>query len=247
MGKRPLHDSERFSDPLGDHMQAVLAAHEQRMGRATPVVGAYQGFYAGFRPQDKEGTDFLSGAEAIIGTEFRLRPSGDALGLVAYGGRQVAELDGVLSTRLAALLGQGWVVRCFLAYVIYNAEEKSFKGELACFCYHSQLDEGAKQALEVFIHNIVGRIASATHPRLALTQEQFVRVIESKGAWFLTKEDPWPELSKGSVFYRRRKTFNDRLIGAALKGNKGCLAASWIGTVLVVMAVLATVWFFFFR
>jgi hypothetical protein len=215
------------------------------MEQLVPVEEVYQGFYARFKPQDKRGMDYLAGAEGIVGAKLRLSQFGDVLGFAAHDGTQIALLEEELSERLMWLREQGWVLCCVMASTMYCADDKSFTGEFAGICYHSQLDTEAKEALEVFINNIADRIAGATRPGLTLTQEQFTRVIESKGAWFLTKEEPWPELPRGVAVYRRRQTFNDRLISAALKGNKGCIVVSWIGAAIVVVIIFGVIWFFF--
>ncbi|MDR1082538.1 MAG: hypothetical protein LBL27_01550 [Coriobacteriales bacterium] len=241
------HLTERFQDPLGAYMQTVTTAHEQHMGRFAPVDEVYQGFYATFTPQSKDGMSYLGGVEGIIGNELELKLFDEGLGFVARDGRRVALLSEHTATRLMALMEQNWVIHIVLAYTSYSAEERSFTGGFACMCYSSELEEEAKSALEVFIRNIVERIASATRPGLTLTQEQFVRVIESKGAWFLTRDEPWPQLPEGSVYYRRRKTLSDRLVGVALKGNKGCLVLSWIVLAVLAGALVLAIWFFFFR
>jgi hypothetical protein len=244
MQKLPTDDSERFQDPLGTHMRAVFDAHAKHMARFASVGEVYQGFYASFKPWDEEGTRYLAGAEGIIGSTLVLERFEEGVGFVTYDKRRLAVLDGAAATKLTTLLEQGWVVRCVLAYTVYSVEEKSFTGTFACIGYSPQLDEGIRASLDSFVNNITHRIANATHPGLGLTQEQFIRVIESKGAWFLTKEEPWPELPKGSVFYRRRRTFNDRLISAALEGNRGCAVASWVGIAIIVAAILWAIWFF---
>jgi hypothetical protein len=245
MQKRPLDDSERFQDPLGAHMRAVSTAHAKRMARFAHVEEVYQAFYASFKPWDEEGARYLAGAEGIIGSALELERFDEGVSFVTRDGRRLAVLDGEVAIKLTTLLKQGWVVRCVLAYTIYRAEEKSFTGTFACISYSPQLDEEIQASLDTFISNITHRIANATHPGLDLTQEQFIRVIESKGAWFLTKEEPWPELPKGAVFYRRRRTFNDRLISTALEGNRGCVVASWVGMVVIIAAILWAIWFFF--
>jgi hypothetical protein len=245
MKKRPPEDPERFQDPLGAHIKAVSTAHAKRMERYAPVKEVYRGFYADFKPQGEEGARYLSGVEGIIGSTLKLECFEDALTFVAHDGQQIALLEGELAARLKTLLEQGWIIRCVLASIIYNAGEKSFTGNFACISYSPQLEDEVKRSLETFINSIAHRIASATRPKLELTQDQFVRVIESKGAWFLTREEPWPELPKGSVVYRRRRTLSDRLISIALEGNRGCVVASWVATVIIIGAVCFLVWFFF--
>ena len=234
---------------MGDYMkaaQASQAAQEQHAETYPAVNEVYKGFYAGFEPSDKEGITFLSGSEGIIGTELVLRQVNDRLGFFAYDNRRVSTLEKSLSDKLNDLLSAGWTIRCKLAFIVYVSEKKTFSAQFACFCYGPELSQEQKESLENFIRNMTHRIASASHPGLALSQEQFIRVLASKGEWYLAKDEPWPELPRGSVYYRRRRTFNDRLIGAALKGNTGCVVASWIGTIIIIAAIVFAIWFFFF-
>jgi hypothetical protein len=244
MQKRPLQDPGRFQDPLGAHAKAAAASHARHMQRYPPVADVYQAFYARFQPWGKDGMSYLGGAEGIIGSELKLEAFEEGLGFVARDGRRLATLDAEPAIRLTAVLDRGWVAHCILSSIVYCVEEKAFTGEFACICYSPQLDDDAKKALEAFTGSIVERIASATRPGLALTQEQFVRVVESRGAWFLTREEPWPELTRGSVFYRRRRTFADHLVSVALQGNKGCLVALWASMAVIVAGILWAAWFF---
>ena len=246
MHKTSLHNSNRFQDPLGDYMKAALDAKRQHLERYPDVREVYQGFYARFYPLGKDGANFLSSAEGIIGSELDLRRVGSGLGFFAYDGRQISALEDTLANKLIVLADAGWTIRCLLAYTLFETEKKTFSAQFACFCLGPGLSEDHMKALENFIHNMTDRIASASHPGLGLSQEQFVKVLESGGEWFLAKDEPWPELPKGTVYYRRRRTFNDRLIGAALKGNKGCSIASWIAAVLIVAAIAFAIWHFFF-
>jgi len=249
MDKKPLHSYGRFRDPLGDYIKAAQATQvsQGEDSEKYPFVDdTYKGFYASFKPMDKEGERFLGSSEGIIGTELVVMVTEEGLGFFAHGTRRVTILDKSLANELRYLLDSGWILRCFLAFTIFEADNKTFSAQFACFCYKAECSEEQKNSLERFIHNMIDRIASATHPGLALSQEQFVRVLESKGEWYLTKDEPWPELPKGSVYYRRRRTFNDRLIGAALKGNTGCVVASWIGTIIVLAVIVCAIWFFFF-
>ena len=246
MNKIPLHNPDRFQDPLGDYMKVARETRRQHLERYPDVREAYQGFYAGFYPLGKDGANFLSSAEGIIGSELDLRSVGSGLGFFSHDGRQISALDDALSDRLTALADAGWTIRCVLAYTLFETEKKIFSAQFACFCLGPGLSEEYRKALENFSRNMTERMASAFHPSLDLSQEQFSRVLESKGEWFLTRDESWPQLPKGTVYYRRRRTFNDRLIGAALRGNRGCSIASWIGAVIIVAAIVWAAWYFFF-
>jgi hypothetical protein len=244
--QNPDRDSGRFQDPLGDHVRVTAAARDRWLNQYPQVNDVYEGFYARFEPRGKRGASYLGGAEGIIGTDLILKDFGAETGFVARDGQCVAVLESPFAERLSSLLRDGWVVRCILAATMYRSDERSLVGEFACIGYSPQLGEKEKQALETFVRNSTERIAGASRPVLELTQEQFVRIIESGGAWFLTGEQPWPELPKGSVFYRRRQTLTDHLTAAALKGNKGCLVASWAALALIAAAIIWALWRLFF-
>jgi hypothetical protein len=240
--------SDRFSDPLGDHVQLLTAEQERRISKYPPVDTVYEGFYASFDPQDKDGASYLEGAEGIIGSDLVLRQDPDGLAFVAQGdGRSIARLKGDAVQRIERALALGWKVHCVLALTTYNAASKSFRAEYACFCYDAGAEEDCVMAVEIFIQNTIQRITGGMHPGLQLNQIQFAKVMESGGDWYLTKELPWPELEKGSVFYRRRRTATERLVSIALEHNKGCGALSWFGLALVLGLVGWAVWFIFFR
>jgi hypothetical protein len=267
MEKKKLQDTERYSDPLGDHVRRATDLWQRRLERYPRVETVYNARYIRFLPLDKNGALFLSGSEGIVGSELFIKPLDDMrfagkdagsspsntagradtdaaargdLGIFSYSGRCLAYFE---DADIRELVADGWKLRCFLAHTVYNTDQKSFVACCACFCYSPELDAGSVAALETFIKHIVERIALKSYPRLDLMQEQLVRVIDSKGEWFLTKEQPWPELPKGSLYYRRRRTFNDRLIATALSGNKGCIVVSWVGLILALVAVvLLVVW-----
>jgi len=246
MNKKPQHGSNNAQDvPEGQagHMRASVRPDP---GHYPAVTTCYKGLYVGFDPCNKEGEIFLGGAEGIIGTELFIRKGDATLELLASGDRLIGTIERKHTDTLKDLLDQGWTIRCRLAYTLFVAEKKTYSAQLACFCHAPWLPEEHRQALDRFAVNMADRIAGAAHPSLELTQEQFNRVLDSKGEWYLTKDEPWPELPRGSVYYRRRRTSKDMLIGAALKGNKGCLIASWAAMIVIIAAALFAIWRFFF-
>jgi len=243
MSKTP----ERYQDPLGDYMRAAQTTQQQHLQSFPNVQDVYQGFYIPFTAYGKEGANCLNGSGGITGTPLDLVKVGQGLGLFSQNDICVAILDKSTSDELGVLLGSGWTIHIRLACVIFEAEKKEFSAQGACLCYGPDLLPEYQQALETFITNIVDRIGGGSKPRLRLTQDQFVKVLESGGGWFLTKDEPWPKLPQGSIYFRRRKTVNDRLIGAALKGNKGCVVLSWVATAVIILVIAFAVWFFFIR
>jgi hypothetical protein len=244
MDKRTLQNTDRFRDPLGEHMKSAQEIQKRRLDTYPDVKEVYASHYVEFTPNGEVGEQFLGSSDGVIGTELALGLEGEQLGFFSYDGRFIAKLEDAV---LRKALEQGWNVRCFLAYSTFNAPTKSISGAAACFCYDNALGKEASEALEVYIKNVIGRIAHREYLRLALEQEQFIKVLESKGQWYLIKEEPWPKLAKGTVYYRRRRTFNDRLIDAANRGNKGCLVASWLGMFIALAGIGLLIWYFFFR
>jgi hypothetical protein len=240
--------SDRFSDPLGDHIQLLTAEQERRVSNHPPVNRVYEAFYASIDPQTKEGMSYLAGAEGIIGGDLELRQGPEGLVFVARtDGRTIATPDVEAARHIEQALARGWEVRCVLSLITYTAADKGFHAEYACFCYDATTEEACAKALETFIQNLIRRITSGMHPGLKLNQIQFAKVMESGGDWYLTKELPWPELEKGSVFYRRRRTASEGLIAVALEHNKGCSALSWFGLVLLIGLIAGVVWLVFSR
>jgi hypothetical protein len=244
MDKKSLHDTGRFVDPLGDHIKSIQAAQSDHIGRYPSVDEVYFSCYQEFLPNGKEGERFLGSSDGVVGTVLSLRAVDDHLGYFSYDGRCIAEFENKV---LAEALEKSWNIRCLLAYSTFSAKEKVIKGTAVCFCFDPVVGKIASEALNVFIDNIIGRVAHGAYLKLRLSQEQFVKVIESKGQWYLLKEESWPKLSKGTVYYRRRRTLTDRLIDIANSGNKGCLIASWVGMFAVIGGIALLVWFFFFR
>ncbi len=236
--------NDRFKDPLGDHLKTVKETQSRRMARYPSVKDVYLSKYLEFLPQGKAGEQFLGTSDGVIGTELALKQTEEGLGFFSYDDRCVTQFE---DEELERALQKGWGVHCYLAYSTYSAQEKSIKGTAVCFCYDSELGEEITSALTAFIKNTVDRIAHRSYLKLELDQEQFTKIIESKGQWYLIKEEPWPKLDKGEVFYRRRRTTTDRLIDAANRGNKGCLVASWIGLFVIIAGIALLVWLFFFR
>lgn len=235
-------------------LESVRVKQEQQPKH--PVVDEhYHGFYANFSARSKEARGLLASSECIIGTRlypvFEQKmdlPSGDddvssgprTLRLDARNARPLAELHPFDAEPLLRLHDKGWIIDARLSLVVYSEEDKTFRGEAAFICY----DPSCKIPLENFAKNIVRRIGGGEHPGLSLSQEQFNRVLDSNGAWYLTKAVPLPEREQGEVIFKRHRSWSDVLVEAAVEGNVGCKFASiafWVA-----LALLA-IWFFFLR
>jgi hypothetical protein len=182
---------------------------------------------------------FFLGAEGIIGTTVQI----DGSFVRATDGRVVACLNNDDNKRIDAHKKSGWQVIVVLALILYHNETKSPSAQLACICYSPEL----RDSLGLFAKNMLFRIRKGEHPSLALTQEQFIRVLESKGSWYLTKGEPLPALPKGTIVYKKRRVWSENLVEQALRGNIGCKIANVFFWLVLAAAITFAIWWFFLK
>ncbi|MDR2493293.1 MAG: hypothetical protein LBD25_07575 [Coriobacteriales bacterium] len=238
-------ETRSYRDPLGEQARLFGDARRRREARFPQVEQSYDGFYCLFEPLGKRGISYLVGGEGIIGSELQAAFEADdtrPVALVARDGEAVAFIDGEPAERLRRLREKGWTVRLALSLVMYHPFGKRFVAEAACFGCAGDNDEAVAQALDSFIANITYRINKGDHPRLDLTQDQFIKVVESKGAWYLTKRQPLPPREEGTMYYRRRRTLTEGLVATAIKGGRGCKIAATVFWALVALAVVLVVY-----
>ncbi len=241
MTNRDEIESRSYRDPQGDRIQAVQTALDLKMSRFSPVDSVYQGFYIQFEPDSAQGKRALAGSEGIVGsrlTAILCEQEQDrrtyGIELKAPSGTSIVVLKGQESERIIAAIQAGWSVNIYLSLVVFSKETDSFWAEAACILFDTE-QEGP---LANFTKNIVYRLNRGTHPGLELNQEQFIRIIESNGAWYLTKDTPLPTLKQGEIIYRRRKVWREYLVEAAASGKVGCKVAAIFFWLIVIIAVI---------
>ena len=252
MDTNDQNETKSYRDPLAGRSQAAQSAREQRLARFPSVETSYDGFYLRIDPDTPEGRRALAGSDGIIGSRLKAVPSkgheasGEAVSaavrLLTQTGITLATLTGKDAEKIGQALRAGWSINIVLSLVVYSKEQDGFWAEAACICYDTNLGP----ALAEFTKNIIYRISRGTHPGLQLNQEQFVRVIESNGAWYLTKDTPLPEREKGAIVYKSRKVWSEYLVEAAAAGNLGCKFAAGIFWVVVIVVAIWFVWRFLF-
>jgi hypothetical protein len=97
-------------------------------------------------------------------------------------------------------------------------------------------------ALRAFTENIRDRLAHGDRAELTLTQEQFVDVLRSKGAWFLTPSTKRNALPKGTIIFKNHRTGVERLTAFALNHRSGCNVLAVIFWLGVLVAVAGLIW-----
>lgn len=220
--------------------QKRTEALEAKYARAKEV---YDGSYVLLKTLTEEGTAFFLGAEGIVGSELNLGLQAkldDAAGLfiLSAEGKRLAELTGEAAEKLLAHQANGWHISSFLSATFFKAADKSASAEIAFLCWAPLPDEQEK-ALATFAHNIAGRLASGDRAGLYLSQEHFIQVLESDGAWYLTREDKREPLEKGTVIYKNRRTGIERVTEYALKHRVGCNILAVIFWALLAVGLLA--------
>jgi len=253
-------DIMSYRDPQGDRIQAARTAREQKLSRFPSVDSVYQGFYIRFEPDSAQGRRALAGSEGIVGSRLTaILTERDRLGesntkqagepeadqpkipaeelgveLKALSGTSLIALNGQDAERIKAAILAGWSVNIHLSLIVFSKQMDGFWAEAACILFNREQEAALKQ----FTKNIVYRISSGTHPGLTLNQEQFVRVMESNGAWYLTKDTPLPTLQQGEIFYKRRKVWSEYLVEAATSGKIGCKIAAILFWLIVIIAAI---------
>jgi hypothetical protein len=212
------------------------------------VQQVYEGFYVRFDPDDEEGYRLLAGANCIIGTNlypvFESEASDNPLvSIDARHAQHISQCDRKTSDRLNSLKRRGWVIQLNLSAVFYEESSQRFWGEAAIIAYDPQANCDLL-AIKTFINHIVKRIRGGEHPNPALSQKQFEQVLESKGAWYLTKAVPFPTTKSGEIIFKRKMSPAEHLTEAAANGNKGCMVT---GILFWMVVIAAAVWWFFLR
>ncbi|MDR2109340.1 MAG: hypothetical protein LBP28_07800 [Coriobacteriales bacterium] len=267
-------ESHSYRDPLGERSAAASAAARAREAHFVPVASCYDGFYASFVPAGRDGEIYLAGGEGVIGSPLAFRaavaatapeglpgaaaaaPEGAAttaaaepaklgaapeLQLLNHAGLTIARLDADTSKRLTDHINSGWQVTLLLSLVLYSQKLRSHTAELACLCY----DPAFAETFEAFARNIAFRVRKGDHPALALSQDQFIRVVESRGAWYLTRSEALPAREPGVIVYKRRRSLGEGLVEQAYQGKRGCkLAAIGFWALLAAALLLVLFWWF---
>lgn len=243
MNKPESEEIPSYRDPMGARVEAARKRKELYEAEFPPVREAYDGFYLRLNTLGEEGARYLLGAEGIIGSPLRF--DNEHIALLASDGTCIASLQGADRERLAQHAEQGWNIQPFVCMTFYSAESKHVGADIAFICW-APLSSEQEASLSTFAHNIAERLASGDRAELHLTQEQFIKVLESKGAWYLTQTTKREPLEKGSVVYKARRTGVERITAFSLRHRMGCSILATLFWVLVVAGIVVLVVTLFF-
>jgi hypothetical protein len=254
MSTQNTGESKSYRDPMAQRQAAAAARRERLEAEYSLVFEVYDGFYAQFEPAGEAGKDFFASGESIIGSRLQVADGW----LTASDGRQLVRIDGAAGAgdatgadgaakaeRLVRHIADGWQVVALISILYYRAADKAISAEIGFVCWDAAKVDG--QTMDNFCKNVAGRLSKADHANLALTQEQFIRVIDSKGEWFLTGKLPYPARDKGTVVYKDHRSGTEGLVDYALQHNKGCNIAAVVFWIVLAAVIIGVIWWLFFR
>lgn len=236
-------ETHSFRDPMATRLEAAQKRRDELEGQFPLVSKTYDAFYLRVDKVSKEGDGYFLGAEGIVGSELLF--DREDYTLCSEDGRVLASLDNKTLERLAPHVLQKWRIKVFLSTTYFRAQDKSAAADVVFICW-APLEATYDEALTHFSHNIAHRLASGDKTSARLNQEQFIKVLESNGGWYLTSSLKPEAPLKGTVVYKSRRTSIERLTGYALKHKVGCNILAIIFWVLLAAGIVALVRFFFF-
>lgn len=189
-----------------------------------------------------DGNTLVIGAELTFTPQVHVTKKGKEVPRIVLGrgDQAMGFLPEKTYKHITKLLDAGWICRAFVSLAVFNKNEDRYWGEVALICY----DKEHEDVFAPFVDLMVKRICKGEHPRVDLTPKEIEHIIEAKGQWAQTEELKRPKLSKGSAYYKTKRTMTENMAYAAAEGNKGCYA----GLFVVVFAVIfSIVWFLFLR
>lgn len=240
-------ETRSYQDPMASRMEAAQKRKAALEAGSKPnypkVEKVYDGFYQRLDTLSEEGSRFFLSAGAPIGSKVQLDSKGTTL--FTEDGHLLAGITGKTAARLSKHAAQGWQICVLVSAVFYKAESRKASAEFAFLCW-APLDAEQEAALVTFSDNIAHRLASGDRATLDLTQDQFIKILSSKGSWYLTPTSKRDGLPSGTVIYKNRRTGTEHLTAYALKHRRGCTLLASFFWILLLGGLAVLVWMLFF-
>ncbi|MCL2529864.1 MAG: hypothetical protein FWE41_05980 [Coriobacteriia bacterium] len=237
-------ETRSYKDPMAARIDAAERRREALEEEFPRVSDVYDGFFVRLEDLSLEESRFFLGAEAIIGTALIL--DSENTRLLSNGGLLAAQLGEATAKRLAGHAAKGWSIQVLIVTTYYRAQDKGAVVDLAFLCWDPQ-DAELDAALTAFAKGIAERFAAGRRAEIALTQKQFIQVLQSKGAWYLTQTIKREPLEKGTVVFKSRRSGTERLTAYALRHRSGCNILSLLFLIALAAGIVFLIWYFFFR
>ncbi len=205
-------------------------------------VDVYAGEYLTIEEETKEESDRLSSAEAVIGMPVTFSPMQDQGGfrVLEKNGNSLGIVRPKNKLRIQEALENHWTYRAWLTLVYYDGKKKLYRGEVAYVLYNLKPDMTEQiKAFDGYIEGVAQAIRSGKRPKLSLTGTQYEEVLNSKGQWRATEQEPLPISTKrgsNTVVFKRKMSATDKLAAGVVEGRPGPIIFTVV--VLVVIVVL---------
>ncbi len=239
-------ETRSYQDPAAQRIEAAAQRREALEAEFPRVSAVYDGFYLQLEELSDEGNRFFLGAEAIVGSKLCYEgKTRETAQLLSGDGRVLAQITGAAAERLAAYASADWHLEPLISAIFFRAQGKRATAELAFICW-APLSAEHSTALAAFCRNIADRIASGDRAELKLSQKQFISVLRSNGAWYLTPATKREPLQKGTIVYKNRRSGTERIAAYALGHRRGCSVLASLFWLALAAGIVYLVWSFFF-
>ncbi|MCL2807219.1 MAG: hypothetical protein FWD27_03515 [Coriobacteriia bacterium] len=235
-------EAPSYKDPIAPRVEAAIKHREEHEAGFAQATDNYDGFYLRLKELGEDGNRFFLGAPAIIGS--RLSYSGAEAQVLSNDGLFLAQLAGAPAERLSALHSRGWHIEVLLSATYFRAQDKSALADIAFLCWSTK-DGELNAALCAFAKGIAERFASGDRADVRLSQDQFIKILESKGAWCLTPTTKRDSIEKGTVVFKARRSGTERITAYALRHKTGCNILAILFWLALAGGIAALIWSLF--
>ena len=199
----------------------------------------FEGFYARFDTQSKNAA-LLTGADVLVGDEFTyqfMNIDGETLAcLFNKFGAEIGRFSPQTTRQFQLYEARGWTVRLLLSFIAYSdhPEPGEYWGQVAVLSYPTECAD----LFEPFVKKTSEAFAEGKRVDVNIGVQGVRSIVESKGEWFTTATVPAPQLDKGTVMMKSRRSFSEKMVEQGRAGNKGCYVISW-AFIIAVIALIA--------
>ncbi|MDO5334550.1 MAG: hypothetical protein Q4F23_00495 [Coriobacteriia bacterium] len=208
----------------------------------------YHGSYVRFKTQEQEKAVAFLGLDNAVGDHYEIRTKyeeGERTDWIVNAfDVEMGELDPKFADTLDLIRAKGWNVEAVLSFVAFQEargdEPGYYWGEVAVVAWDSRYDK----AFETFIDKLDKSLGDGIRPDIKLGSKALEALVDAQGDYLPSGRVPLPKKKKGMAFVKTERSANEKLAAQARKGNKGCLAASWIFVIALVCVIAYAIYRF---
>ncbi|MBR2834964.1 MAG: hypothetical protein IKE43_04550 [Coriobacteriales bacterium] len=209
-------------------------------------VDVYIGGYLLFDEVTQEESGRLASNLCVIGMPLTITYVNDSDRFVVSvpTGETIGTIRPKNKLAMRSALEDGWTCKAWLSLVYYNNDTKLFGGELVYQFYHVKTSQVAEQAaLDNYAQRTSERLAAGNRPDVVLTGTAYDTIIET-GDWNDNSKQALlidTSRSSGTVVFKRKKGFADKLAAGAIEHNPGCRVALIIAALILIAIIVIIV------